>query len=89
MVNLRKVMKITGCPARDCNASELRQFPIDKYLLNEAGLTDVWTSQASKCSYCGVVYSIDSNNKKRVRGWFEGNTLYTAENWKPFNRANY
>ena len=56
---------------------------MEKIHLKGAGLTESWTNQASKCTYCGAIYSTDINGHRKVQGWFEGNQLYTAENWNP------
>ena len=52
--------------------------------LAEAGLTESWTRNAYRCTYCDTIYSIDGEGRQHRRGHFGGNTLWTAENWKPF-----
>lgn len=72
------------CPAQ-CSGGQGKQHPIDEKSLVAAGISDEWIKRAKRCGYCDEIYSTEWPDRHQRRGRFAGNTLMTAENWKPYD----
>jgi hypothetical protein len=70
------------CPASSCSAGDPAQMTIEASDLQRIGLSDNWTGSAMRCVYCKVIYSIDGNGRKTVRGYFEGDLMEPGR-WRP------
>lgn len=73
------------CPA-ECSGGHGRpQHDIAAEKLEAAGVTGEWIARAIRCGYCDQIYSREFSTSRLVRrGHFAGNTLMTAENWRPY-----
>jgi hypothetical protein len=74
--------KIYACPNANCSHRDRQQDDLEPSALHKAGVTDSWTSRAAKCSYCEMVYSIDTAGIKRIRGYFKGDLIEMGR-WVP------
>ncbi len=77
-------------PLRCRNGYSDRQYELDPEILKAAGLNEDWITSTMRCSYCGLVYSVEyrfEDHTKIVtpRGRFGRNTLMTKENWAPIS----
>lgn len=78
--------RINPCPAQCTHGSHSNQEGISAATLAAAGLTAEWTNRARECGHCHMIYSVEPEGNKVIRGYFGGNTLRTAENWVPYKR---
>jgi len=76
---------VTHCPAKCSGGGMASQLNVDASLLAAAGVEGEWTAQAIQCGYCGLIYTSDLFGQKVRRGYFDGNELMRAENWRPYN----
>ena len=69
-----------------CSAASPNQANLDAELLRKAGVTDDWVSSAMRCSYCGLVYSVEHHPGRPLvkvpRGYF-ANDLIQLDHWRP------
>jgi uncharacterized C2H2 Zn-finger protein len=72
------------CPAQCSGGHSRLQDDIAAEKLEAAGVTGEWITRAVRCGYCDEIYSREHSPARHVRrGHFAGNTLITAENWRP------
>lgn len=72
------------CPAQCSGGRHDRQHDVAPSVLESAGITDDWINRAARCGYCQLFYSKETPGLRVPRGHFEGNELWTAENWRPY-----
>jgi hypothetical protein len=56
---------------------------VDADDLRKGGLFDNWITSAMRCAYCQMIYSIGSDGKKTVRGYFYGD-LFEPDRWRAY-----
>lgn len=72
------------CPQPQCSAADPEQVHMPQEGLAIAGIDGDWTANAMRCTYCGTIYSTESEGERTLRGYFGGSTIWEAENWRPF-----